>query len=106
MNYDAITLKPEQVKLFNKLKAAYKACEKAGIKFVNVYGNIQAYDKALVDDFGNSGTGDMHPSQDDVFLASEFYTPYCFRSVDSFADDECDHYIRLTPKGMKLLEEE
>lgn len=103
MNYDAITLTPEQAKLFNKLKNAYKACEKAGIKFVNVYGTIQAYDKALVDDFANKGAV-MNPDDDDVFPAEEIYTPYRFRSSDSFADD--DHYIRLTPKGMKLLESE
>lgn len=99
MNYDKITLTPEQAKLFNKLKAAYKACEKAGIYFVNNYGRIEAYDGALVDDYMDSES--LSVNGVDVFSADDLRTNYSFTSVDSFADD--DHFIRLTPKGLKAL---
>jgi len=99
-----ITLSPEQVRLFNRLKNAYKACEKAGIYFVNNYGSLEAYPGDLVDDYTDSENGMFDKNAPDIFPADELRTNYCFQTKDSFADD--DHYIRLTRKGMEALNQE
>lgn len=95
-----LELNPEQAKLFAKLKAAYKACEKAGIYFVNNYGTLQAYDKALVDEYAE----DLNERDEDVLQADDATTVHTFRIANEWCDDT--HYIRLTKKGLKLKREQ
>lgn len=91
-----IDLTPEQKKAFSKLKAAYKACEKAGIYFANCYGSLQAYDSALVEDYnGENGENSVE--------ADEYRSMYSFNIAGEWADDH--HYLRLTPKGMKQIQD-
>lgn len=94
-----ITLNQEQAKAFKKLETAYNACKKAGILFVNVYGSLEAYDKALVDEYGDDLS--LNEGEEYVFPAEELRSAYSFETPVSFADDR--HMIRLTTKGMKAL---
>lgn len=50
--YSVCELTTEQKKAFNKLKKAYKECEKAGIYFVNCYGDLMALIRNLWLDMG------------------------------------------------------
>lgn len=43
--YAVCELTPEQQRAFNRLKKAYKDCEKAGIYFANNYGDLMAFNK-------------------------------------------------------------
>lgn len=89
-------LTPEQKKLFTKLKLAYKACEKANILFVNNYGTLEAYDKAIVESYEGDET--------DVENMVSSHDSSCLNTMEtdvSWSDDE--HFIVLTPKGMKLI---
>jgi hypothetical protein len=102
MNLNSITLSPEQIKAFNKLKSAYKACEKAGILFVNNYGSLEAYNSELVAEYADDST--LNEDCEDVFPADEVRTSYSFKSPDSWADDR--HLIQLTDKGMRLINQD
>ena len=94
-----LPLTPEQVKLFTKLKAAYKACEKAGIYFVNNYGHLQAYDKALVKEYSNSERFDTDDA--DVVSNHDAQPAHEMKIVNEWCDDE--HLIKLTRKGVKYV---
>lgn len=95
MNFE---LTVEQKKLFIKLKAAYKACEKAGILLVNDYGALEAYDKSIV--AGYDDVQKYDESDDDVVTSHESYTAHSFAIASQWADDK--HLIKLTRKGLKL----
>jgi hypothetical protein len=86
-----LPLNPEQEKQFKKLKAAYAACQKAGVYFVNNYGMLLAYDSNLVAAYTDKRS-------DDAFQADDVYTPNRFRIANEWADDT--HYVRLTPQGL------
>ena len=75
--YSVCKLTAEQKKAFNKLKKAYRECEKVGIYFANCYGDLMAFDNKLVAGYG-----------DDSMLP------------DEWADDT--HVLGLTKKGMEL----
>lgn len=100
--YPVCELTAEQKKAFNKLKKAYKECEKVGIYFVNNYGNLMAFDSNLV-----AGYGDDTISPDGEY---EVKLPYgcpanSIKVANEWADDT--HTLGLTKKGMKLyLQEE
>ena len=98
---NVLDLNPEQKKAFNKLKKAYKECEKLNILFVNEYGNICAYDKKYVKDF----TDQINCKNPDN--AIETYGDKAInyiKSVDSWADDV--HLIVLSDEGKKIYDEE
>lgn len=94
------TLTPEQKNKFKKLKAAYKDCEKAGIRFVNMYGTLEAYDKSIVDGYGDSSA--YNKSDSDVLSSYDCYCENDFKIPTEWTDDE--HLIKLTPKGKELLD--
>ena len=97
-----LPLTDNQVKAFNKLKAAYKACEKAGIYFANVYGNLQAYDKSLVKEYADS---DRLNVEDGDVISNHFAQPsHEMRIPNEWCDDE--HLIKLTPKGVRYLRDD
>ena len=102
---DLFDLNKEQQKAFNRLKRAYKDCEKLGVLFVNLYGDINAFNKDLIEDFGGEG---MNPSGNNVMLTDAYekfhYNANVVRSVDSYADDEISHVLGLTDKGLEVYE--
>lgn len=94
---EVCALTPEQEKAFNKLKKAYKECEKKGIFFVNIYGSLSAFDSDLVQDYG-----DYIIRPEGVYeieLGGASYAEY-LTIPDQFSDD--NHILGLTKKGMDL----
>lgn len=90
----------EQKKHFNKLKAAYKACEKAGIILVNNYGMLEAYDSKIVEGYADSSTYDKN---DEDVVSSDFYSSSDYINISNeWADDT--HLIKLTAKGKRMLQ--
>jgi hypothetical protein len=93
-------LTPEQKKLFNKLKATYKACKKAGIFFVNSYGTLEAYNSSVIE--GYSDKSKYNEIDDDVISSYDSCCSNTLKFVNEWTDDE--HLLKLTPKGKKLLD--
>lgn len=92
-----LPLNPEQQKLFKKLKAAYQACVKANILFVNDYGSLEPYDKALVKNYT------ANSDESDGSVVSSFKAG-CLESLhiaNEWSDDE--HFFVLTKKGFKFI---
>lgn len=99
MTQEVFDLNPEQQKAFNRLKKAYKDCEKLGVLFVNIYGRLEAYDKKMVNGYG-----------DNTILPAGHIVDACFhRSGNEFkitnewADDS--HVFGLTDKGLEKYRE-
>src|SRR6516164_6633544 len=97
-----LDLKEKQKKAFLKLRAAYKACEKAGIFFVNNYGNLEAYDKSIVADYADDST--YTEDDEDILSTSDFYCANTMNIANEWTDDK--HLIKLTAKGVKQLKNE
>lgn len=95
--YPVCELTAEQKKAFNKLKKAYKECEKAGIYFANNYGNLMAFDSNLV-----AGYGDDSFSPGGVYEVRLNYgcPAHSIKVANEWADDT--HTLGLTQKGMEL----
>ena len=94
-------LTPDQEKAFNKLKKAYKDCEKAGIYFANCYGNLTAFDRKKVSDYGD----DSMPPDGVMKVRLVYGSPAeCMKVANEWSDDT--HTIGLTKKGAKIYEEE
>lgn len=91
-------LNEKQQKLFDELKTLYKKCEKSGIFFVNNYGCLYGYDKAMIKGYSEA----MEFPEDETIVDSE--NGCCINSTDSYADGT--HYIHLTKKGIKRAKEE
>ena len=89
----------EQKKAFNKLKSAYKACEKTGIFFVNNYGTLQGYDGSQIKGYADSNT--YSAKDNDVISNYDFDCLNTFRIANEWTDDE--HLIKLTEKGVREL---
>lgn len=83
MEIDLFKLAPNQKKAFEKLKKAYKDCEKINIGFYNNYGTIGAFSKDKINDYSDKG------EIKDIGQNSENE----FKSVDSWADDT--HYFTI-----------
>lgn len=100
--YPICELTIEQKKAFNKLKKAYKECEKAGIYFANCYGELMAFDSKLVAGYGDDS---MLPDGEYTVKLSNGCPAHSMRVANEWADDT--HTLGLTKKGMKLyLQEE
>lgn len=96
-------LEEEQQLAFNRLKKAYKDCEKLKVLLVNQYGTIHAYNKKLVIDLG-----------DDIISPEGYCAPYCEANsrfynkniIDNVdpgrADDEICWELGLTKKGIEI----
>lgn len=100
--YPICELTAEQKKAFNKLKKAYKECEKAGIYFANNYGQLMAFDKNLV-----AGYGDPLSPPNGVYKVKLIYgaPAESMKIANEWSDDT--HVLGLTKKGMRLyLQEE
>lgn len=95
--YEVCTLTPEQKKAFNKLKRAYKECEKKGIFFTNIYGTLSAFDGALVKDYGDY---DLRPDGEYEIELCGFCPAEGMGIPSEWADDS--HILGLTKKGMDL----
>ncbi len=94
----ALDLNKEQKRAFNKLVKTYKECERLGIKFVNCYGTMLAFDKEYVKDY----TDRVLINEADKKHAISTYentVVNTFKTDSGWADDE--HLIVLTPKGFK-----
>jgi hypothetical protein len=93
-------LTPEQQKAFNRLEKAYRDCEKAGVFFVNRYGDLHAYNSRYINGFGT-----------DDFLRSEFKLKVVdaielgnhFSITQEWCDDDILHYYGLTKEGHNLI---
>lgn len=94
-----LRLTPAQKKHFQKLKAAYKACQNAGIYFVNMYGTLEGYDSSIVEGYSNYDT--YNKGDEGVLSTDDFYCSDTLDIVNEWTDDE--HLIKLTPKGKKKL---
>lgn len=95
--YPVCELTAEQIKAFNKLKKAYKECEKAGIYFVNCYGELMAFDNKLVAGYGDDS---MLPNGEYTVKLSNGCPAHSMRIANEWADDT--HVLGLTKKGMEL----
>lgn len=92
-------LTPEQIKAFNALKRAYKRCEKSGILFANWYGHLTAYNSDIV-----KGAGDKTMyNLDYLFVEHGNNTSNYIELPNEWADDEIDHGLELTKKGLELI---
>lgn len=100
-------LEKEQQLAFNRLKKAYKDCEKLKVLLVNQYGTIHAYNEKIVEDFGDD---QMRPKGHNVKydVATEcFYNTNTINNVDpGGADDEGLWYLGLTDKGLEIYKNE
>ena len=94
-------LNEKQKAAFKKLKSAYKACEKAGIYFVNNYAELQAYDSSIVAGYANEDTYDKNDC-DVISTRENIYVKNNMNIAHQWTDDE--HLIKLTPKGKKMLD--
>lgn len=95
--YSVCELSAEQKKAFNKLKKAYMECEKVGILFANCYGELMAFNKELVEGYGDSSllpSGVYH-----VELHGSCPADF-MRIANEWADDS--HVLGLTKAGMEL----
>lgn len=99
---DIFQLNKKQQKAFDALKRAADRCEKTGIKFVNCYGTIHAYDSKLIAGFGSKGFLDSA----DVAVKDYGKSTNTIDNLggDSFADDDYEHWFSLTPKGKKVFD--
>ena len=95
--YPVCELTTEQKKAFNKLKKAYKECEKSGIYFANCYGDLMAFDKKLVAGYGDDS---MPPDGEYTVKLHNGCPAESMRIANEWADDT--HVLGLTKKGMKL----
>lgn len=95
--YPVCELTAEQKKAFNKLKKAYKECEKAGIYFANCYGDLMAFDKRLVAGYGDAS---MPPSGVYQVELHGSCPAHFIRIANEWADD--NHVLGLTKTGMEL----
>lgn len=104
---DLFELNKEQQKAFNRLKRAYKDCEKLGVFFVNQYGTLTAYNSDLIQGFGDN---EITPSGHNVKLTdaySKFYGNLnTIETCAGMADDENLHVLGLTDKGLEIYESE
>ena len=85
-----------QQKLFNELKKTYKKCEVSGIKFINIYNSLYAFDSKNIE-----SSTDI--KRDDNIDFCEFYTKNKIENIPSSWVD-CDVRLILTEKGKKELE--
>jgi hypothetical protein len=100
---DIFYLTLEQQRAFNRLKKAYKDCEKAGVFFVNRYGSLYAYNSELIDGYGD---GAMHANSDnEVAVFDVGNSGQSLKIVPEWCDDEGSHYYGMTNKGFKLWSE-
>lgn len=95
--YSVCELTAEQQKAFNKLKKAYKECQKTGIYFANCYGSLMAFDKKLVAGYGDCT---MTPDGEYTVELHNGCPADSMQIVNEWADDT--HVLGLTKKGMKL----
>ena len=99
--YEVCELTPEQQKAFNKLKKAYKDCEKLGVYFVNIYGSLTAFDKKKVAGYGDK---DLRPGGVYDIELLHGCPAESFKISNEWSDD-C-HVLGLTPKGKKIYLDE
>ncbi|CAI1036884.1 hypothetical protein [Serratia fonticola] len=95
---ELLALTPEQEKAWRQMKAGFKAFTKAGGKFYTILESVHAYNGEYVNDI----TGDENES---AYPTPDAKMDFIFNSgLAGFADDA--HFIHLTTKGEKLLEED
>lgn len=99
-NYQVFDLTPEQKKIFNRLKKTYKDCIKAGIYMNNMYSSLQAYNSEYILEYGNNTTGF---DESRTIAARDAHCPNTLTIPHEWCDDESEHRILLTKKGMDLL---
>ena len=96
-------LNKEQQRAFNRLKKAYKDCEKLKVFFVNQYGTLNAYNGYLIDSFGDD---EINPSGHNVKLTDAYEkfigNTNTIETCSGMADDEGIHVLGLTNKGLKV----
>ncbi|HDZ04869.1 hypothetical protein LCGC14_0371130 [marine sediment metagenome] len=99
---DIFDLTANQQRAFNRLKKAYKDCEKEGINFVNRYGSLYAYDAKNISGFGDSH---IHAYGDNEVAVIDIVREGQYINIPSeWCDDDGCHYYGLTEKGFKLYE--
>ena len=100
--YDVFDLTPLQKEKLKELEKAYKACIKAKMLPVNIYGSLTFYDKKFIADYGNEHSR-FDPDLT-VLLVNGSKTTNDFNIVNEWTDDM--HTILLTPLGRKELNNE
>jgi len=86
-------LTSEQQKAFNRLKKAYKDCEKTGIFFYNNYGSLGAVDKNKIDGYGDETISSFK----NELIYDDSRRLNTISIANEWADDT--HYFHLTKKG-------
>lgn len=96
-------LEKEQQLAFNRLKKAYKDCERLKVLLVNQYGTIYAYNKKLIEDFGDD-EGLPHGQCVNYYSANKrFINANTISKVDpGRSDDEISWMLGLTDKGFEI----
>ena len=99
---DIFDLTQPQQKAFNRLKKAYKECEKLGVYFANRYGTLCAYDSNKISSFGTEDwVSDPIVS---VYEAGSGLNE--IKIVSEWADDDGQHYYGLTEEGLKIYNDQ
>jgi len=93
-----MNLNKKQQSAFNRLKKAYKDCEKLKIEFVQVLNSLDAYNGEYVESYGDK-TSDF--DEDRTINADELFPADSLKITDAWADDCVSHRILLTEKGLK-----
>jgi hypothetical protein len=96
---DIFELTEKQKKAFNRLKRAYKDCEKHGIFFFNCYGSLTAVNSELIQGYGDESSL-MHSTPVDTVSTYEGSPLNYIKIPNEWADDE--HMYHLTKKGKKI----
>ena len=95
-------LTPDQQKAFNRLKKAYKDCDKLGILFVNRYSELYAFDSKKISGFGDDRILAEGVEERSVY---EITGGNSISIVSEWCDDDGLHFYGLTSKGVKLFNE-
>lgn len=101
MEKNPFDLTDKQKAAFNKLKQAYRACEKAGIYFINCYGSLEAYNAKFIENYSDDSS--LDENDENVVNTHDYSARNYFTIVNEWTDDK--HLIKLTPAGKKALDD-
>lgn len=98
-----LSLSKEQQLAFNRLKKAYKDCDKLGVVLINQYGTLNAYNGRFVTSMGDK---DIPPQGTtyDYYEVSKYIPSNIVNGVDPGRADD-DWIIGFTEEGSRIIEE-
>ncbi len=92
---ELFTLTLEQQRAFNRLRKAYKECEKLGVCFYNLYGSLGATDSNKIDGYGD----DNFVKDEELRIPNRDQNSHNeFNIASEWCDDQNCHYFRIKEK--------